>query len=728
MTIIQPYPHYEISVEDKSKAELLQIKDLPLNRSLFILPTQMGVPNEPIWCESFTVAKNLFGAATFDPADPKYYSPAAHMLLKTLRNNGAFITRAADAKALPAISLLCAAVKVNQEIPQFEIDSITGNYKLTAQGNKIPIYVDPLATPLVQKTEKGATVRYLMLTDLTEIAEALDHTYSASATTDLLKLKEVLAILTSPDFTSNPLTGTTDAVIIPILLVMAKTPGSYGNDLGFSIDYNRNLNSSSAVNGRNAFIYSFSPHKKIYGTVNPVAVKTIFNTESFSCSLTPECVDKNTKLDYSMKKVISENYPIKTNNLMMDFYPIYPNLNLLSAVMAYYEDSIPDLDIALFNTNGTPKNDITGEQLQTALDNYKYAGMFNIFGLRDPQGRVYEKIIALPANEDVGFVDVGFKKNLIMGSDGDIFQKSVYKEYLTQFLALEINPNIEDSPRYPFNYMVDCGFDVTNKYDMLDFMAVRDDVQIHVGTYIHPKYHADPKWDGVTTPDQDISLGSLLRERALLIRESIEKGTNSCRASIFAQAGYEAGARYPVPIQFWVAEKLSMYDNLTYLVQDIAGLPYSEVDMFNEMIWIPSTKALKSLTWDRGINYCQYFDRDRYHFAAMRTCYDNDTSLLSDDSFVRMIVYTKHEVRQTWAKYAGVKAPINNLQAALKRDVEGRLTKMFNGKYSFDVKVYQTADDSILGYVQRVQINITSGAPYRVGIFEIVCYKDGYNG
>lgn len=724
--IIQPYPHYEITVEDRSAAEVFQIDELPLHRPLYILPTQMGVPNEPIWCESYTVAKNLFGAATFDPADSKYYSPTSHMLLKTFKNSGAYITRAADSKALPAISLLCAAVKINQDVPQFEIDPITGNYKLNASGQKIPIYVDPAATPKVQKTAKGATVRYLMLTDLTSIASALDYTYTG--TTDLDKLKEVLAILTSPDFTSNPLTGTTEAVIIPILLVMAKTPGTYGNDLGFGISYNRNLNSSNAVNSRNAFIYDFYPHKKIYGTVNPIPIKSIFNTEYFSCSLTPECIDKNTKIDYTLKKAVSNNYPIKSNNLMMDFYPIYPNLNLLSAVMAYYEDSIPDLEVKLFNANGTPNNTLTAEEIQTALDNYKYAGLFNIFGLRDPQGKVYENIIALPANDEPGFVDTGFKKNLVMGSDGDIFKKSVYKEYLTKFFALEINPNIEDSPRYPFNYLLDCGYDATNKYDMLDFMAARDDVQVHVGTYVHPKYHADPKWDGVTTSDQDISLGSILRERALLIRESIVKGTNSCRATIFAQAGYEAGARYPIPIQMWVASKLAEYDKLTYLKQDIAGLPYSEVDMFEEMIWIPSTKVLKSLTWDRGMNYCQYFDRERYHFAALRTCYDNDTSLLSDDSFVRMIVYTKHEVRQTWAKYAGVKAPINNLQAALKRDVEGRLTKMFNGKYAFNVRVYQTETDLLLGYVQRVEINITSGAPYRVGVFEIVCYREGYNG
>lgn len=726
MSIIQPYPHYLITVEDRSAANVFQQEELPLHRPLFVLPTEMGQPHEPIWCATSTIAKNLYGAATFDEADPKYFSPASAQILRELKNNGVYICRAADSKALPAISLLCAAVKVNQDVPQWEIDTVTGNYKLNSSGEKIPIYVDPAADPKVQKTEKGATMRYLMLTDLTSIADALDYTYTA--TTDVEKLKEVLAILTSPDFTSNPLTGTTEAVIVPILLVMAKTPGNYGNNLGYSISYNKQLNSSYAVNARSAFIYDFSPHKKVYGTVNPVSIKTIFNTEVFSSSLTEDCIDKNTKIHYDMKKVISLNYPEKTNNLMMDFFPIYPNLNLLAAVMAYYEASIPDLELALFNTDGTPKNDITAEVLYDALGKYKYAGLFNVFGLRDPSGVVYKNIVALPANDDPGFVDVGFRKNLVMGNDGDIFKKAVFQEYFTQFFGMEINPNIEDSPRYPFNYLPDVGYVTQNKFDIIDFMAVRDDVQVHVDTFIHPKYHLDPKWDGVTTADVDISLGTVLRNRALLIRESIEKGTESCRCSIFGQAGYIKGERYPTSMVSFISEKLSKYDNLTYLNESIAGLPNSEVDMFENIIWIPSTKALKELSWNTGINYCQYFDRERYHFAALRTCYRNDTSLLSDDDFVRMIVYTKHEVRQTWAKFAGVKAPINNLQAALKRDVEARLLKLYNGKYSFEVKVYQTETDALLGYVQRVQINITSGAPYRVGIFEIVCYREGYNG
>ena len=725
MTIIQPYPHYEITVEDRSAADVFQQDSLPLFRPLFVMPTQMGPPNEPIWCDDYITAKNIFGELTFDQANTKYYTPAGELLLETFKNNGAFISRAVDSKAMPAISLLCAAIKVDQDVPEWEVDAVTGNFKLV-NGAKVPVYVDPQAATPVQKTNKGAIIRYLMLTDLTAIASALDHTYTA--TTDLDKLKEVLAILTSPDFTANPLDGTTEAVIIPILLVMAKSPGVYGNDLGFSIEYNKMHNLSTAVTNRKGFIYDFFPFKKKYGTVNPVPIRTIFTTESFSSALTAECIDEKTKVPYDMKYNISLNYPQKTNNLMMDFHPIYPNIHLLAAAVSVYEESIPDFEFALYNADGTPKTNIDALALQEAIDKYQYAGMFNIFGLRDPSGVVYKRILSLPANDDPGFVDVGFRKYLVMGSDGDIFKKDVFAEYFSQFFALEVNPNLEDSPRYPFTHLIDVGYQAQNKYDMLDFMAVRDDIQVHIGPYIHPKYHLDSKYDGVMTTAEDISFGTVLRNRALLIRESIIKGTESCRASIFAQAAYRKGARYPVPLQFWVATKLAKYDNRQWLDKEIRGLPNSEVDMFEEIIWVPSTAALKSLSWDTGLNYCQYFDMKRFHFAAMRSVYRNDTSVLSDDGFVRAIVYTKHEVRQTWAKFVGLNSPRKILQAALEKDVIQRLTRLYNGKYSFTVKAYQTETDALLGYVQRVQINITAGAPYRVGIFDIVCYREGFNG
>lgn len=721
---IEAYPHFESLVDDKTGANVFQEKPLPNFRPLIVMPAQCGVTNEPVWCQDGVVARNLFGEETFNPANAKYFSPQSEYLNDHFKKGGAFICRAANNKALPAIALLCAAVKINQGIPQWEVDSITGNYKLDAQGAKIPIMTTDQVP--VQVTAKGATVRYLMLNDLTTIGTALGITFTV--TTDLEKLQQVLAVLTAPDFSANPLSTGADAVIVPLLLVMSKSPGVFGNDLGFRVEYDKVMNSASAVAKKRGFIFNFSPFKKLYGTNNTTTIRSIFGSTSFSAALTAEMIDSSSKVTYDMRSVIQRSYPSESHNLMMDFYPIVPNFNLLAAVVAPYEESIPDLDFKLYETNGSPVADIDAAALQEALGRYQYAGMFNIFGLRDPSGVVYKKIVALPTNDEPGFFNIGTGKFLSLGDDGDIFDKAVFKAYLTSFYDLQINPNLEDSARYPFTHLIDLGFQTDNKFDMLDFMAVRDDIQVLTGPYVHPKFDPDPLATGVSTAEVDISAGAVLRARALTIRESVIKGTNSCRATIFAQAGFKPGGRYPVPLQYWLGLKLAEYDNKVYIDKEVAGLPESAVEIFESIVWVPSPNVLKKLTWDTGLNYCQYYDMKRYHFASIRTVHDNDTSLLSDDGFTRHLVYTKHAVRKIWAKHAGRKTKtVKILQAALEADTIEALRILYNGKYTFSVRAYQTATDSALGYVQRVEIIITSGAPYRVGIFEIVCNRDGYN-
>lgn len=794
MAIVDFYPHSEVTVEDGTAVNIFQEEELPLFRPHLLMPAQMGKPNVPVWYGTYAEAVNALGAETFNEANTKYFSPACDLLLDIFKNNGAYITRACGSDALPAISLICMAIKINQDIPQWEIDPITGNYKLvtvntvvtltssvalnatslavtaltgvipanttlnfgtagapklvqvTAQANagatsitisaatttitsgsaatrtsieKVPVMTTD-ATP-VQLTNKGATVRYLALNDLVSIAEALDHTYVA--TTDLAKLQEVLAILTAPDFTANPLSGTTEAVIIPVLLVMAKTPGEYGNDLGFTLDYDKKSNSSVAVGKRNGFIYNVSPFKKNYGTNNTVAIKSIFGTDAFQAAMVPECIDSSTKIKYDLRSVVTQSYPERTNNIMMDFYPIAPNINLLAATLAPYEESIPDLNFKFYEADGSPVATIDATALQVAIDSYQYAGMFNMFGLRDATGKIYSNIIPLATNDEAGFFNIGTGRYLSLGTDGNIFDKATFQTFFTNFYDLQITPEIEDEPRYPFTHLIDVGYAPENKYDLLDFMAVRQDVKVDVGVYVHPKYDMDPKADGVKTAAEDISFGESLRSRALLTRECVIKGTNTCRASVFALAGYKPKQRYPVGLQNWLAIQRSKFHNKTFLDKEISGLPNSEVDIFERMVWIPSTKALKELAWKTGLNYCQYFDRTRYHCPSLRTVFDNDTSVLSDCNFVDVLIYTKHVVRNTWAKYAGVTTPSAILQPQLAKDVSRRLSTLYNNKYKFEVKAYQTEADNAMGFVQRIQIKIYSGGTFRVGIFDIICNR-----
>lgn len=795
MTILEFYPHSETTVTDNTARTPVLERELPLCKPLFVFPAQSGVPNVPVYYANGVEAKEALGAQTFNEANLKYYSPATRLAIQHLQQTGCFISRAVDAKATPAVSLICMAVKVDQDIPQYEIDPVTGNYKIvtvtttittsdavalnatavpvdaltkaipantllnfgttavpkivnvTAQANigatslviapsTVTIASDAVATRETKEkvaimtddaipvhlTLKGATVRYLALNDLVSIAEALDHTFAA--TTDAGKLQELLAIMTDADYpTANPLTGTTEAVIVPVALVVAKSPGAYGNDLGFTIDYSRDANSATAIAKRNGFIFDFYPFKKDYGVNTTSPIKSIFNTNYFRAAMAPECIDIATEIKYDMKAVIEDYYPSKSNNLMMDFYPIYPNINLLAAVLAPYEASIPDLDFKFYETDGTPVANIDPTDLQLAISTYQSSGMFNMFGLRDPEGLIYSRIIPLPTNEEAGFFNIGTGRYLSLGSDGDIFKKDVLQAYLIRYFNLEVVPELEDEARYPFTHIIDPGYTEVVKDEMIEMMALCPSFKLDIGVNVHPKYDLDPTADGIREAAEDISYGASLRTKALLVRECIEKGTNTCRCSIFGITGYEPGQKYPTGLQNAIAVKRAKFHNKPYLDRLIEEFPNNEVDFFESYVWLPSSNALKKLAWATGLNYCQFYDMVRKNCPALRTVYDDDTSSLSDFNIVDVVVYAKHTVRKTWAKYSGSTKPTAELQPILKKSLDNDLSYMLNNKFRFTVTPYLTGTDEALGFVQRAKVELFTNNAFRVGAFDLVCSR-----
>ena len=720
--IIQPYPHYEITLTDKTNRSVYQQRTLPLFRPLIYLPTQKGVPGEPTWNDDLAVAKSRYGSETFNKSNKKYYSPASILLEKVLKS-GAFIARAVDSKANNACGLVALAITAGKNLDEYEIDELSGNFKQELSDPADPdsdlIYVE------TGDTIVGCEVRYKYITAWAEILQlvlgitalqAAEEQYQGSAG----YIKVIERLKTNP-FTASITINT--ETLIPVCFVGAKTPGEYGNDVGFSIGFNRSQNLTKFVNNRSGFIFEFAPFRKTYGTNNTTTIKTRYGSDAVNFAFTEQSLDTQTQIDYTRDYVMEMSYPEATHEVDMDIHLLFNNIKYISAIMAYFDSSIEAPSTALLGLDGSNKliKTVTDTaEIEAILENYN-AGLFNIFGLRDPDGQVYQAIRMPEAAVTAPFFLPGTRKYLANGSDGDVFKRDVFETLFTEFFSLNINVNLTDSARYPFNAIFDCGYTLKNKFDIFDFMAHKRDFFCEVGVTMDPFYTGTNK---VATPLEDLSVAAVLRNRALLTKECVIKGTGTCRANIYVTSGYIKGYNNPLGLQFWIADKLATYDNGTFLDKVIAGLPNAEVDMFTKMVWVPSTDDLKSLTWDHGVNYAQYFDIDRYHVASRRTVYTNDISLLSDADMAKTLVYTYHEVRSVWAMFSGVKLPKNVLWDKLEREVIKRLTTMYNNNYEFKVKAYQTETDAQMGFVTRVQIEILSGSAFRVAIFEIIVNDD----
>ena len=117
----------------------------------------------------------------------------------------------------------------------------------------------------------------------------------------------------------------------------------------------------------------------------------------------------------------------------------------------------------------------------------------------------------------------------------------------------------------------------------------------------------------------------------------------------------------------------------------------------------------------------------RIFYPALRTVYRHDTSILSDQWDVDALIYTKHECRKAWAHFVGRNDKRAELQTGIKKYLEEKLGYLYQGKFDFEVEVYQTEEEQKIGYIQHVKLKITFPATLRVLIFDIEVNREGYN-
>ena len=353
--------------------------------------------------------------------------------------------------------------------------------------------------------------------------------------------------------------------------------------------------------------------------------------------------------------------------------------------------------------------------------------------LEDPfYAQIYRFGSVCISDAPAGCIDMDADATVYMmgGSDGNDSDPYI-EEYTRKYLTAAANNNHEyliDYFRMPFNCVIDSGWSIATKKAYLEFMDVRDDLKVYLGTQQSWMINSVGKLvrPPVNTKYEDESIGAGLRTHAWLMRESIAKGTECCRATIFLHAGRTADYDVWLPGTLWIAKKMAEYCNRDFMNKEPKELPNSAVECWKDLSWVASSEDTKSRNWNAGLNYVQYYSMTGLHYASVRSVYKYDTSVLVDDMFVNAITWMKHIVRRSWARFAGATRPVAELQQAITEDLTSRLAYMINGKYEFTVDVYQTDEDKKLGYVQHVDITVTSPATNRVWLVNIICKREGF--
>lgn len=438
-------------------------------------------------------------------------------------------------------------------------------------------------------------------------------------------------------------------------------------------------------------------------------------------------------------------------------------------VHVYHEDLTTALEVLI---NGTAEGDplagkIKGEKDYNTLGPNSYtrfplttdvAHMLNFLGGYDENGIPYH---AFEVKKSVNFggVAIGHETYIFPtgGDDGlpltatgeidelakyELFDKAVRDEAETFGSGVVKWLN---TAKYPINAVWDTGFSMDTKKALLTPIGLRKDIAVVLATHSVGDYvtttEVDPgtgavkvvkkyQWIGDNTMDIETSVAGQLRDYARLYPESEVYGTPVCRAIIVGQAGRLINSSYTrrLPLTIEYANKVSRFmgaadgfwnptraydqkgQNIIELMRDV-NLTWREENVANQQ-------------WANGLVYAEDYDMRRMFFPAIRTVYNNETSVLNSSITMWAITTVEREAHNSWRDLVGNGkfSPAKFLQES-DRILSDRLAKRFDDRFIIEVETYYTESDRLRGYSWSCNIHIYAPNMKTVGQYTVVAHR-----
>jgi len=557
----------------------------------------------------------------------------------------------------------------------------------------------------------------------------------------------------------------------PVVDIVAENPGVWGESFGIRLYFDKDRNTIALQQQNGAVNYTVAPIELIAGDTLPTPITGTSMDTYVVGTMRKGVVDPETDVDLSLIKRIPNLYK-GAQRLPITITPVDEAWNALGKILMQTEMEARDQIKALYNqperiAAGYPAFrtiiDTEGNEVAETFVDALYGQVATAETIGESDGHMANPLTCMDAEEipyfSIACVDgedelVSGDPNIDVakvfipaqtvpiylggGSDGDKLDNDIERYIRAQIKAGQggTQEYLLDYPRCPFNSIIDTGVSVKTKKAYIDMMSFRDNVVVNLATQTtwrtatNEEYSLNGEFPNNRSDDE--SIGASLRSYAWLMREDVNNGTEACRCCIFLHAGQISGFDGWVPATLWIAMKDAQYLNLDHITVEPAGLPNAAVTCFTEVSWRAGTADTQSRCWNAGLNYWQSYDKDtadgaaRLHYAALRSVYRYETSVLVDRGVVNALVFSKDIVRKSWAKFAGVKMWSAELNDRITKDLTQRLSYMLNGKYTAEVSVYQTDEDVKLGYTRHVDIILTSPATNRVWQTTIICRREGY--
>lgn len=651
-----------------------------------------------------------YGAETFD-INYQWYNHATRFIIGAAgAANTQMLQRVVPDDAKAPSNIVVYADIVADTVPNYIRNSDGGLVVDAATGT----YAVDTATPTITGT------RIKFITEYNETGEVLGLYKSKTGT-----------MTTS---------GGVASTMYPILELKAKYQGEYYNNLGFTIS---NLLSSDIdtriTDATKALPYKFSIVTRANPSAKYVIMPSLFGEPAVEFSFKDKAINPVTGARFDLETVFAQQWYNETDRLLPLKYDDFEGIKL-------YRDNLNKVLTVLMDNekahiSATPvtwADGISASTLswfdfstddQTILDSE--SGLIDLFTGKSSKNVNYFTVIhddgtpTLTGKQKEVSISATTPIFLNGGSDGTLSQAN-FETVVTREMQkyLDANSDVMDDAVNIESVMYDSGYTVTTKKELCNFIAVRKDTAIGLST------HEDQLGEGLLPLSDQRAIAVALKTRLKLTPESAYYGTPVTRGIIVAGTGLmtDNSSRNRIPLLYSVAVKSAQFMgagtgewNGVYAFDRAPGNIVTELKDIQPN-FIPA--GIKPTLWNDGIVWAQPYDRTQYHFPAIQTVYENDTSVLNSwFTIIAAITLTKI-ANNAWRNFTGATDLTDaELADAIVDFVNTATSNKFDGRIVVIPEVQFTSTDKQRGYSWRLVNKLYANNMKSVMVYTTQSYR-----
>lgn len=664
-------------IQDKSTRVLpLEPEVMPTHLPKVYLFAQKG-PRTPQLVVGST-RDNTYGSDTFDLRKPFATHATVLSNLVNAQGNAQMIERLIPTDAGPKSNFCLYLDMVEADVVQYERDE---------NGNFVTDLATGLPKPLTPATTSpGYICKWVVDSVVTKDADQADS--------------DLFGVETVSD--GDQILNGKQSKRYPILQFWANSEGSTFNNTGLRI-WAPNVNSQGGVNtiimGKEK-VYPFRMAAITRDSVNSTAKlkETLAGEPFYDFCFKPGVINPSTDAQFSLGDLYLNKYQSTVDKR---FPPQWADLNGIKIYQGNIDvvlGKLFDAEVAHFGTDGS---DFTATSTK---EDSLY--LYNLINFTSSSGTPYYS--AQLNTTDANSVRMSEGTNLYAkgGSDGTM-NDAMFNSLVSSAVSEYANPNsiLLDSAVYTESILYDSGFPLEVKHKLCNFIAIRKDTAVVLSTHEvgGQKLNAS----------EEHSLAVSLRTKLQNFPESDYFGTAVCRGFVFGRSGILRNSQFTerLPLTLEIAVKAAKFmgagDGKWKVNALFDKAPNNILTMFDDVSIQFTPAQQRNKDWDVGLNYPLSFSRNALYFPALKSVYDDDTSVLNSFFTIMACVEIQKVGERTHRRFAGSTSLSEaQLVQRVNEDVEKQTIGRFADMFKIVPDAFISDSDELRGFSWTLPIRL----------------------